>query len=110
LDVAQLAPDEPLSPELVLVLPPELRARAIATLAEPVWPTPRRHAPERQARLPLAESAARPHSADAPAQLEESWAHSFGALVGARLVQLGVIFVTVVIITLALSLVAQAFR
>ena len=34
-------PDEPLSPELVLVLSPELRAQALAGLDAPVWTRPR---------------------------------------------------------------------
>jgi hypothetical protein len=108
-DDAQLAPEEPLSPELVLVLPPELRARAIAALGDPVWPTPRPRAAEKPAELRLVEPPARPPAA-APAPREESWTHSFGTLVAARLVQLGLIFVFVTIVTLALTLVAQAFR
>ena len=111
MDEAQLAPEEPLSPELVLVLPPELRARAIAALGEPVWPTPRlRRPPERAAPLRVVEPAPRPLFAEVPAPLEESWARSFGTLVAARLVQLGLIFVVVTIATLVLTLVAQAFR
>lgn len=111
MDDAPLAPEEPLSPELVLVLPPELRARAIAALGEPVWPTPRPRRAERAAPLRLvAPPARRPLFAEVPAPPEESWARSFGTLVAARLVQLGLIFVVVTIATLVLTLVAQAFR
>ena len=41
MNIHQLAPDEPLSPELVLVFSPELRAQALARLPAPVWTTPR---------------------------------------------------------------------
>jgi hypothetical protein len=91
-NVQHLAPDEPLSPELVLVLPPELRMRALARLGPPVWPTPR------------------PRTLVAPAAPPaESFARSAGAAVVARLVPLALIFVVVTIATLILSLVAQAF-
>jgi hypothetical protein len=109
-DETPLAPEEPLSPELVLVLPPDLRLRAIAALGEPVWPTPRPQAAGKPPELRLVEPAVRPLPAAAPAPLEESWARSFGTLVAARLVQLGLIFVVVTIATLVLTLVAQAFR
>jgi hypothetical protein len=90
--VRQFAPDEPLSPELVLVLPPETRAQVLASLGPPRWPTPRRR--------------------DAPpaAPAREPLARSLGMLVVARTVQLGAIFATVTILTLAMSLVAHAFR
>jgi hypothetical protein len=91
MDVEQLAPDEPLSPELVLVLSPELRAQALASLGAPRWPTPR------------------PRVA-AAAVAEVRFARSFGQFLMARVVQLGVIFVFVTLLTLAMSLVAQAFR
>ena len=35
LNIHQFAPDEPLSPELVLVLPPEIRAQILASLGPP---------------------------------------------------------------------------
>src|SRR5438874_2418447 len=41
MDFDQLQPDEPLSPELVLVLPPELRAQALASLGPPDWAKPK---------------------------------------------------------------------
>jgi hypothetical protein len=110
LDFPPLAPDEPLSPELVLVLPLELRACVLASMGKPLWPTPRRRPVERPARLRLAETAARPGSADIPALLEEPSAPSLGAFVGVRLVQLALIFVAVTVVTLAMSLVANAFR
>ena len=40
MNIHQLASDEPLSPELVLVFSPELRAQVLARLGAPVWPTP----------------------------------------------------------------------
>jgi hypothetical protein len=122
LNVPDLTPDEPLSPELVLVLPPELRARALASLGDPVWPTPRQRPVETPAQPPLRRAPApapsplaqtrvrRPPIAEPPPLTGASFARSLGALVGARLVQLGLIFVIVTIITLALTLVAQAIR
>jgi hypothetical protein len=91
-----LAPDEPLSPELVLVLPPELRAQALARLEDPVWPKPQRRTP----------------SAIAPVEepVEEPFLRSLATVVGARVVQLALIFVAVTAVTLALSVVAHAFR
>jgi hypothetical protein len=94
MDVDQLAPGEPLSPELVLVLSPALRAQALARLGPPVWPTPPQRANVVQLQPPL----------------HASFGQSFGQLLVARLVQLGVIFAAVTAITLAMSLVAQAFR
>ena len=93
MDVDQLAiDDEPLSPELVLVLSPALRAQAVARLGPPVWPTPRR-------RLAVVEA-----PAAAP------FTRSLGEIVVARVVQLGVIFVAVTVLTVAMSLAAHAFR
>jgi hypothetical protein len=91
-NISQLAPDEPLSPELVLVLSPELRAQILASLGPPVWPTPRPRSAERQTPVP------------------EPLARSLGALVLARIVQLALIFVGVTILTLAMSVVADAVR
>ena len=93
MNVHQLAPDEPLSPELVLVSPPELRAQALARLGPPVWPTPRRRAVEPPA---LA--------------IPEPLAPSLGAMVGARVLQLALVFVAVTILVLAMSIVANAMR
>lgn len=90
--VHRLAPDEPLSPELVLVLSPELRAQALASLGTPVWPTPRRRVSER------------------PAAVREPFARSLGVVLAARFAQLGLIFVAVTILTLAMSVVAHAVR
>jgi hypothetical protein len=92
-NIHQLASDEPLSPELVLVFSPELRAQALACLPAPVWPTPR---------LRAAEAPAPP--ADQP------FARSLGGMVVARLTQLAVVFAAVTILTLAMSLVASAMR
>lgn len=87
----QLAPEEPLSPELVLVLPPELRAEAIAALPYPrVWTLPRR-------------------LASAPAVAEPVWPF-FAAMIARRALTLAVIFVGMTLVTVALALVAQATR
>jgi hypothetical protein len=91
--IPQLAPDEPLSPDLVLVLPPELRAQAVASLGPPVWPAPRPRVLERPAPT-------------APEPLARSLAGVFAARVG----QLALIFVVVTILTLAMSVVAHAIR
>jgi hypothetical protein len=93
MDIHQLAPDEPLSPELVLVLSPELRAQALARLGAPVWPRPRLRTVE----------------APAPA-VAQPLAPSLGTLLVARVGQLALIFVVVTILILAMSLVANAMR
>lgn len=93
MDVDQLAADERLSPELVLVLPPALRAQALASLGPPVfWTAPRLR---RAVPAPL---------------VRETRAPSLGTLLMARAVQLGLIFALVTIATLAMSLAAHAFR
>ena len=97
----ELAHDEPLSPELVLVLPPELRAQALARLGPPVWPAPRPR---------TAEAAAPARQPAASSPIREPLARSIATLVLARAVQLGVIFIFVTILILTMSLVAQAFR
>jgi hypothetical protein len=89
----QLAPDEPLSPELVLVFPPELRAQALACLPAPVWWAPR------------------PQLFEAPPPpVDEPRAPSFGRMVVARITQLALVFAAITILTLAMSLVANAMR
>jgi hypothetical protein len=93
-NIHQLAPDEPLSPELVLVFPPELRAQALARLPAPVWLTP----PRRAVATP-----------PAPAR-NESHEPSLSAILVSRVVQLAAIFVFVTILILAMSLVANAMR
>jgi hypothetical protein len=92
----QLAPDEPLSPELVLILPPELRAEALARLGEPVWLRPRPR-PRPPATIVLE-----------PAR--EPYARSLGRVIGTRILQLALIFVAVTVVTLAMSAVASAIR
>ena len=93
MDIDQLAPDEPLSPELVLVLPPELRAQALARLGPPAWPKPRLR------------------TIEAPvAPLTEPYGPSLGVLLVARVGQLALVFVAVTILVLAMSLVANAMR
>ncbi len=94
MDIDQLALDEPLSPELVLVFPPELRAQALACLPAPLWATP-------PVRRPVAQ-ASRPEV--------EPLAPSFGAMLVARVGQLALVFVAVTVLVLAMSLVAQAMR
>jgi hypothetical protein len=91
MDVALLAPDEPLSPELVLVLPPELRAQVLARLPAPVWLRPRPRV--------IAVSAA-----GNPA------ARTLGRILVARTEQLARIFVAITILTIAMSVVARALR
>jgi len=91
--IHQLAPDEPLSPELVLVLSPELRAEALSRLGPPVWPAPRPRTVE-----PVATAA------------EKRFVPSVGALFVARVGQLALIFAAVTFLVLAMSLVANAMR
>ena len=93
MNIHQLAPDEPLSPELVLVFPPELRARVLAGLGAPVWPTPPRRA-----------------VATTAPDVGEAFAPSLGAILVARVGQLALVFVLVTALVLAMSLVAHAMR
>ena len=93
MNIHQLAPEEPLSPELVLVFSPELRAQALARLVAPVRPTPLRRTVE----------------PPAPA-LPEPLTPSLGAMLIARALQLSLVFAAVTILTLAMSLVANAMR
>jgi hypothetical protein len=90
--LAQLAPDEPLSPELVLVLPSELRAQALARLGAPVWPRPRLRVVE------------------PPVTPVEPFARSLAVALVVRVGQLGLMFVGVTLLTLAMSVVAHAVR
>lgn len=87
-----LLPDEPLSPELVLVLPPELRAQALARLGAPVWPAPR------------------PRVVEVAPAVDEPLARALGGMLATRVAQLGLIFAAVTIVTLAMSVVAHAVR
>ena len=93
MNVSQLAPDEPLSPELVLVFSPELRAQALAYLPAPVWARPRPR-PVEVASTPI----------------DEPFAQSLGGMLVARVTQLALVFAAVTILTLAMSLVANAMR
>ena len=90
--IPQLAPDEPLSPELVLVLPPECRAQALAALGPPVWPTPR----------------LRVYVPSAPVQ--EPVGHALGRLLAGRVASLALIFVVATVLTLVLAQVAHALH
>jgi hypothetical protein len=94
-DIDQLAPNEPLSPELVLVLPAELRAQVLADLGPPVWPRPR----------PRVRPAPPPPT---PAAADDAFARSIGRILVARVAQLAAIFVLVTILVLAMTLVANA--
>ena len=106
-----LTPDEPLSPELVLVLPPEQRARVIEALGPPVRHLPPLRVAARPAPVVDPAEASSPLRVVArPAPVEEPVEPSLMRLVAARLVSLGVIFVVATIATLALSLVAHALR
>jgi hypothetical protein len=91
-NVPPLEPGEPLSPELVLVLPPELRAQVLAGLPLPVRPAPR-------PRVPAVSPAAR-HPVRRPV----------GRILDSRIAQLALIFAAITVLTLAMSVVAQAFR
>ena len=93
MDIHQLAPDEPLSPELVLVFSPELRAQALACLPAPAWARPRPR---------LVEVASTP--------IDEPFTQSLGGMLVARSTQLALVFAAVTILTLAMSLVANAMR
>ena len=93
MDISQLAPDEPLSPELVLVFSPELRAQALACLPAPVWARPRPR-PVETASTPI----------------DEPFTQSLGGMLVARVTQLALVFAAVTILTLAMSLVANAMR
>jgi hypothetical protein len=100
-DVDQLASDEPLSPESVLVMPAELRAQAIARLGSQTRPGPPARVPERVPGIA---------SAPAPVVAGDSFIRTVGVVATGRIAQLGLIFAVVTIFTLAMSLVAQAFR
>ena len=91
MDVPRFAPDEPLSPELVLVLPPELRAQVLARLPAPVWAPPW---PRVLAVSPAGDPVAR----------------TLGRIVVSRAAQLAQIFVALTILTFAMSIVAHALR
>jgi hypothetical protein len=88
---ASLALGEQLSPELVLVLPPELRAQVLAHLPNPAWSPPRERF--------------RTESAD-----DDAVARNLGRVLVSRAVHLAGVFAAITILTLAMSLVAQAVR
>jgi hypothetical protein len=92
-NIHQLAADEPVSPELVLVFPAELRAQALARLGAPAWPAPVR----------------RPVEAVVVAA-EEPFAPSLGGILVARAAQLALVFVAVTTLVLGMALVAHAMR
>lgn len=92
MSVDHLAADETLSPELVLVLSPALRAQAVARLGPPVWPAPR---------LRLA-------SVEAPAV--DPFERSLGQILVARVIQLGATFAAATLLTIAMALAAHALR
>jgi hypothetical protein len=120
--VTELAPDEQLSPELVLVLPHELRARVLASLDPPVWPAPRKHVPAAppSPRLRVVEPPPvlapepppppRRSVPEVPPVVEVPFVRALGGHAAARLAQLVAIFVVVTVVTLAMSLVAHAVR
>jgi len=90
--VLHLSPDEPLSPELVLVLPAELRKQALASLGAPAWWAPL------------------PRSVEAPPARDQPLARALGGMLATRVAQLGLVFAAVTIVTLAMSVVAHAVR
>ena len=91
MNLAPLAPDEPLSPELVLVLPPELRAQVLASLPAPPWLQAR---PRVLAVSPAGDPVAR----------------TLGRILVSRVAHLARVFAALTILTLAMAFVAQAFR
>ncbi len=93
----------------MLVFPPELRAQALARLGPPTWPTPRPRVVEPAVpRLRVVKPP--PAPAPAPSPAREPFVRSVAVVFAARVAQLGLIFVAVTLITLAMSLVAQAVR
>lgn len=88
----QFAPEEPLSPELVLVLPTELRAQAIDRLGAARWP------------------AARPSSVTTALPRDDSLTRTVGVVVLGRVLHLALVFLAVAALTLVLSAVANAVR
>ena len=92
MSVDHLAADEVLSPELVLVLSPALRAQALARLGPPFWPTPR---------LRLAPAAT-------PA--DDPFERSLGQILVARAIQLGVTFIAATLLTIGMAIAAHALR
>lgn len=93
--VDQLAPDEPLSPELVLVLPEVLRAQVLAGLGPQTWPRP----PLRVVEF-----------VDRPVRIQETFARSLGSMLVTRVVQLTVIFIAVTALTVVMAQIAHAVR
>jgi hypothetical protein len=111
----ELAPDEPLSPEIVLVLPPELRAEALAALGPPVWPSPRLRlyvpaAPPASVEELVEEPLEEPVEEPADEPVEEPPGRALGRLLARRVLSLGLIFVVATALTIALSLVARALH
>jgi hypothetical protein len=90
--VDQHAPEDPLTPELVLVLPPELRAAALAQLPPPTWPK------------------APPRVAVSPSRAQESPTRIFVTVLLSRAAQLMLIFFSVTALVLTLAAVANAVR
>lgn len=92
MSVDHLAADEALSPELVLVLSPALRAQAVARLGPPVWAVPARRAA----------------AVEQPAA--DPFERSLGQILVARAIQLGATFVAATLLTVAMALAAHALR
>ena len=118
LTVDRLAPEEPLSPELVLVLPPELRAEALARLPQPVWQKAQSRvaaAPVGRIAQPGVEAAPegrkpQPRVAAPPARTQGSMTQLLATVLVARVAQLMLIFVSVTVLILMLATVANAVR
>ena len=91
-NAAQLASNEPLSPELVLVLPPELRARVLADLPAPVWPAPG------------------PRGLTVPPAGGDAVERSLGRVIASRATQLALLFVVLTIATIVMSVIAHVVR
>jgi hypothetical protein len=93
MNVLPLAADEPLSPELVLVLPPELRAQVLAALPIPVWALPRLRV-----------------VTDSPPAVAKPVTRPLGRVLVSRARQLALVFVAITLVTVAMALVAHAIR
>jgi hypothetical protein len=89
--VDRLAPEEPLSPELVLVLPAELRTEALARTPPPIW------------------LEARPPVAVPPPSSQQSLTRMLATVFLPRVAQFMLIFVLVTVLILTLATVATQF-
>lgn|GEM_PF-1502765 len=104
------ASHEPLSPELVLVLPLDVRAEVLASLGPPAWPEPSWSALGQPPESHRRDAARLTQTDEAIPGADRRFARTLGIVAATRVAQLAVIFLAVTLVTLALSVVAQAFR